>query len=210
MKIRMLSGIFLIMAVGLLLGCYGPKTPPELQESLAWWPTKAVPQPYSDPRPDFKGQWWWPTDPDIETQPLWGNRGYVYVLKWSKAEEKQIPVELKPVEKLELREVHFAFDKSELTPKAQEILIEAVQLLKKYPNAYVTIEGHTCSIGTEQYNMGLGQRRADSVKNFLVSQGIAAERLTTVSYGETRLKVAERQASDYALNRRVEFAVEMK
>lgn len=210
MKIRMLSGVFLIITVGLLLGCYGPKTPNEVQESLGWWPTQAVPQPYGDPRPDFKGQWWWPTDPDIETQPLWGNRGYVYVLKWSKAEEKQIPVELKPVERLELREVHFAFDKSELTPKAQEILIEAVQLLKKYPNAYVTIEGHTCSIGTEQYNMGLGQRRADSVKNFLVSQGIAPERLTTISYGETRLKVAERQASDYALNRRVEFAVEMK
>jgi len=210
MKIRMVSGVFLLASIAFLFGCYGPKTPPELQESLEWWPTKAAPQPYGDPRPDFRGQWWWPTDPAQETQPLWGNRGYVYVLKWSKAVTPDIPFELKPVEKLELREVHFAFDKSELTPTAQEILKQAVELLKKFPNANVTIEGHTCSIGTEQYNMGLGQRRADSVKAFLVSQGIPVERLKAVSFGETRLKVSERQASDYAQNRRVEFAVEMK
>ena len=210
MKMRIVSGVFLIAIIAVFSGCYGPSTSPDATKGLEWWPTKAVPSPVNDPRPSFKGQWWWPTDPAQETQPLWGNRGYVYVLKWSKAVEKDIPVELKPVEKLELREVHFAFDKSELTPTAQEILKLAVDLMKKYPNANLTIEGHTCSIGTEQYNMGLGQRRADSVKNFLVSQGIAAERLTTVSYGETRLKVSERQASDYALNRRVEFAVEMK
>jgi outer membrane protein OmpA-like peptidoglycan-associated protein len=209
MKMRIVSGVFLLASVVFLFGCYGPKTSPDPTAGLDWWPTKATPQPVGDPRPAYKGQWWWPTDPAQETQPLWGNRGYVYVLKWTKTEAK-VPVELKEVEKLTLQEVHFAFDKSELTPTAQEILKSAIENLKKYPNAYVTIEGHTCSIGTEQYNMALGQRRADSVKNFLISQGIPAERLKTISYGETRLKVSERTASDFALNRRVEFEVEMK
>ena len=121
-----------------------------------------------------------------------------------------MPLELKIVEALELREVHFAFDKSELTPTAQKILQDAIERLKKHPNAYVTIEGHTCSIGTEEYNIGLGKRRAESVKRFLISQGIGPERLKTISYGKTRLKVPERKASDYSLNRRVEFEIEMR
>jgi outer membrane protein OmpA-like peptidoglycan-associated protein len=210
MKSRILSIVALLALVLSIIGCKGPTaTVPTSTQNLDWWPTQAQPQPVEDPRADYMGRWWWPTDPAQEVSPLWGNRGYVYVLKWTKT-EAEVPLELKTVVALELREVHFAFDKSELTPTAQTILQDAVAKLKKHPNAYVTIEGHTCSIGTEEYNMGLGTRRAESVKKFLISQGIEAERLTTISYGETRLKVSEREASDYSLNRRVEFDIEMR
>ena len=210
MKASVFASFLLIAVVIAITGCQETRTAATTSaENLDWWPTQAMPQPVEDPRQDVMGRWWWPTDPSQETSPLWGNRGYVYVLKWSKT-EAEVPLELKSVEALELREVHFAFDKSELTPTAQKILTDAVVKLKKYPNAYVTIEGHTCSIGEDEYNMGLGTRRAESVRSFFVTQGIAAERLQTISYGETRLKVPERTASDYTLNRRVEFEIEMK
>ena len=90
---------------------------------------------------------------------------------------------------------------------AQGILKDVAAKLKEYPDVTLTIEGHTCSIGTEAYNMALGKRRAESVKQFLVSQGIDPNRLETISYGETRLKVPERHAEDFAKNRRVEFEV---
>ena len=210
MKAGIILSMLVLSIMLVLAGCRGPETTGATTgEQLDWWPTQAQPQPVDDPRANAMGRWWWPTDPGQESSPLWGNRGYVYVLKWSKT-GAEVPVELKEIEALELREVHFAFDKSELTPAAKEILTTAIGKLKSFPNAHVTIEGHTCSIGDPDYNMGLGERRAKSVMSFLISQGISSERLSVKSYGETMLKVPERKASDYAQNRRVEFAIEMR
>jgi outer membrane protein OmpA-like peptidoglycan-associated protein len=212
MRMRSIFYLTVFAAIMTIIGCQGTRTggPSPTLGQLDWWPTQAVPQPVDDPRPTYMGRWWWPTDPAAEVSPLWGNRGYVYVLKWSATDVEKVPKELKDVEALVLREVHFDFDKSELTPAAKEILRDAAAKLKQFPNAYVTIEGHTCSIGTDEYNKGLGKRRADSVKAFLISEDISPDRLTTVSYGEERLKVAERKPSDYAMNRRVEFEIDMR
>ncbi len=212
MKTKTFPCLLVLTVAMVLIGCQGPETvgPTDTQKELDWWPTKATPQPVDDARPNYNGQWWWPMDPAEEASQLWGNRGYVYVLKWTKTEAR-VPIDLKPVEALTLTSVHFAFDNSALTPVAQEILKDAVERLKQYPNAHLTIEGHTCSIGTDTYNKGLGMRRATAVKTFLESQGIGPERLTAVSYGETRRKIEkERKASDYALNRRVEFGIDMQ
>jgi outer membrane protein OmpA-like peptidoglycan-associated protein len=209
--------LLVIVGVALVMtGCLrGEKQPtPTKMDTLGWWPTKARLSPKADPRPSMGGSWWWPTERTPEQDPLWGNRGFVYVLRGagrevgpSEGELTTLPRGLKGVEALVFEDVNFEFDKSEITPAGKLILDEVVAKLKEYPEAMVTLEGHTCSIGTEDYNMALGQRRANAVRDYLVSQGIAPERLTAVSYGETRLKVKERTREDFARNRRVEFKV---
>ncbi|AWD33082.1 putative peptidoglycan-associated lipoprotein [Candidatus Fokinia solitaria] len=82
--------------------------------------------------------------------------------------------------------VYFDFDKYSLDAADKQKLDQVSDLLKKYPKASVVIEGHTDSIGTEKYNIGLGERRANSIKQYLTSKGgISSERLTIVSYGNS-------------------------
>jgi len=199
-----------LVAVGCLQGEKQPV--PTKMDSLGWWPTKGQLPPKPDPRPDMGGSWWWPTDRASESDALWGNRGFVYVLRRAgEAPEGtvKLPRGLKPVEALVFEDVNFEFDESAITPAGQKILDKVVATLKEYPEAMVTLEGHTCSIGTEEYNVGLGTRRATAVQQYLVDHGIAPERLDVVSYGETRLKFVERTRRDFERNRRVEFKVTM-
>jgi outer membrane protein OmpA-like peptidoglycan-associated protein len=215
MKRSALLFIALAFVAVLVTGCLqGEKQPPPSKmDSLGWWPTKAELPPKTDPRSAMSGEWWWPTNRAAEQDPLWGNRGFVYVLRRSGRETpttggtEKLPTGLKEVEALVFEDVNFEFDKSEITPAGKAILDKVVAALKEYPEAMVTLEGHTCSIGTEEYNMALGMRRATAVKDYLVSQGIDAARLKTVSYGETRLKYPEHGREDFARNRRVEFKV---
>jgi len=83
-------------------------------------------------------------------------------------------------------DVHFDFDRSTLRPEAIQILDRAVMTLQANPMLTVTIEGHTDSVGTAEYNLSLGERRANAVRDYLLSRGIAAGRMRTVSYGEER------------------------
>ncbi|MBS7456544.1 OmpA family protein [Coralloluteibacterium stylophorae] len=88
---------------------------------------------------------------------------------------------------IDLRGVNFDFDKATLRPDAVSVLNEAVQVLQNYPDLRVEVAGHTDSIGTEQYNQGLSERRARAVYDYLQQQGIAASRLVgPVGYGESR------------------------
>jgi outer membrane protein OmpA-like peptidoglycan-associated protein len=222
MKRLVFVTLVLVGAALVMTGCLqGQKQPrPTKMDTLGWWPTKAEQPPKPDPRPDMAGEWWWPTDRAQEHDPLWGNRGFVYVLRRTGREavdggKVTLPRGLKEVEALVFEDVHFEFDKSEITPTGKKILDGVVAKLKEYPGATVTLEGHTCSIGTEEYNKGLGERRAKAVFDYLVSQGIAPERLSAISYGETRLKYynpatgVEASRDDYQRNRRVEFKVTM-
>jgi len=125
------------------------------------------------------------------------------------------PPAAEPV-KITLEDIHFDFDKATLTKVAQEILARDIATLKENPGVNVQIEGHTCAHGTEDYNMALGERRANAVKEYLVNQGIAADRMTTISYGETRLAMPEiptpknKQSTEAKANRRVHFEVNVK
>jgi len=101
-------------------------------------------------------------------------------------------------------DVLFEFDRSEIQPEFEGVLTEIADLIVAN-DEQVTIEGHTDSIGTEAYNMGLGQRRADSVADYLASQGVPMEDMTTVSYGETRPVAPNDTPEGRALNRRVEI-----
>ena len=106
-----------------------------------------------------------------------------------------------------LQGVNFEFDSAKLRPGAIEILNEAVTVLKHRSEIKVDIVGHTCNIGTKAYNQGLSERRAKSVYDFFVSHGIAADRLTTKGYGETRPAFSNATREGRAKNRRVELYV---
>ena len=97
----------------------------------------------------------------------------------------------------------FEFDHSNLTAGAKDTLQRAVALLKDHMDAYVEIMGHTDSKGSDTYNQALSERRTISVKNYLVSQGIAANRITTQGFGETQPAATNDTAAGRAINRRV-------
>jgi len=88
---------------------------------------------------------------------------------------------------LAFEDVHFDFDKSTLKPEAQTILKRNIQLLKDNPKAQIRVAGYTSASGTEEYNQKLSERRANAVREYLISEGvITPDRLTTIGYGETR------------------------
>jgi peptidoglycan-associated lipoprotein len=98
--------------------------------------------------------------------------------------------------------VFFAFDKSDITPEARQILQKQADWLKKYSQVTVTIEGHCDERGTREYNLALGERRATAVKNALVALGIPAARVSTISYGKERPAVVGSNEAAWAQNRR--------
>jgi peptidoglycan-associated lipoprotein len=98
--------------------------------------------------------------------------------------------------------VFFAFDKSDVSGDARGTLDKWVAFLKKYPSDNLTVEGHCDERGTVEYNLGLGDRRATAIKNYLVAQGVDAGRLKTISYGKSRPAVMGHDEAAWAQNRR--------
>ncbi len=98
--------------------------------------------------------------------------------------------------------VFFGFDRYDLTPEARDVLERQSEWLKRFPNVTVTVAGHSDERGTREYNLALGERRANSVKNYLVALGIEPNRIRTVSYGKEQ-PVDPRSAEEaWAKNRR--------
>jgi peptidoglycan-associated lipoprotein len=97
--------------------------------------------------------------------------------------------------------VFFALNRSDVTSEAQQILQHQAEWLRRYPNVTVTIEGHCDERGTREYNLALGARRADAVKNVLVAMGIPAGRISTISYGKERPIVLGSNEAAWAQNR---------
>jgi peptidoglycan-associated lipoprotein len=106
--------------------------------------------------------------------------------------------------------VHFDFDRYSLREEATRILAVAVKALRENPGLRVQIEGHTCSIGTAEYNLALGERRSHAVRDYLQSNGIDATRLSTVSYGEERPKHDNAREETRRLNRRAALTVRVQ
>ncbi len=106
-----------------------------------------------------------------------------------------------------LRGVNFAFDSHALDANAKNILNEAANIIKQHPNKGVTINGWTDFIGTDEYNLGLSERRANSVKNYLSEQGIPPSRLNASGHGKSAKYDNKTEEGRY-LNRRVEFVFE--
>jgi outer membrane protein OmpA-like peptidoglycan-associated protein len=110
-------------------------------------------------------------------------------------------------EKIVLNGIRFDFNKADIKAEFVPVLDEAVAVLQKHPGKKVGIEGNTDAIGSDAYNEKLGMRRAESVKKYLVEKGIAADTLTTESFGESKPVADNKTKEGRAMNRRVEFKV---
>jgi peptidoglycan-associated lipoprotein len=115
-----------------------------------------------------------------------------------------------PVRNYVFEDVYFDFDRYSLRPEATRVLDEAIAALRENATLRVEIEGHTCNIGTAEYNLALGDRRANAVKDYLVSRGVTADRLRTVSYGEEKPKYDNSREETRRLNRRAALVVNLR
>jgi peptidoglycan-associated lipoprotein len=106
-----------------------------------------------------------------------------------------------------LKDIHFDFDRYEIRPEDTEVLKENAALLIKHPDANIQIEGHCDERGTIEYNLALGERRANSTRIFLISQGISTDRISTISYGEERPLDPGHNEEAWAKNRRCHFVI---
>jgi peptidoglycan-associated lipoprotein len=106
-----------------------------------------------------------------------------------------------------LKDVHFEFDKYDIRPEDAKTLDANASWLKSNAENLVLIEGHCDERGTNEYNLALGERRAKATMNYLVSQGVQANRITIISYGEERPLCNEKTDSCWAKNRRAHFLV---
>jgi outer membrane protein OmpA-like peptidoglycan-associated protein len=106
--------------------------------------------------------------------------------------------------------VHFEFDRFNIRPDALKVLDDAIAAMKTNTALRLEIEGHTCNIGTAEYNLALGERRAQAVRDYLVSRGLGADRLRTVSYGEEQPKHSNDREETRRLNRRAALTVRLQ
>ena len=168
----------------------------KLQETFSWWPTDAKPAPVKDLQRG--GYWWWPAKTGTVTD-LWGNRGFVYVYKLIydyKEKDVTKPVEPTPAPKVETKasllikkiirnvKIYFDYNKADLRDDHMPILERAVGSLHKNPTASILITGNCDVRGSEEYNMKLGKKRSDIVKNYMLNNGITEDRIKIVSRGK--------------------------
>lgn len=110
-------------------------------------------------------------------------------------------------QRFEEENVHFDFDKYVLTPQAMMVLDEKAVYLRDNRRVRVLVEGHADERGTNEYNLALGDRRANSAKNYLIKSGVDASRFTTISYGEEQPLCNQRNESCWSKNRRAQFRI---
>ena len=115
-----------------------------------------------------------------------------------------------PVKNYTFEDVHFDFDRYSLRPEATRILDEAVSALRDDPALRIEVEGHTCNIGTAEYNLALGDRRANAVRDYLISRGVSGDRLRSISYGEEKPKYDNAREETRRLNRRAALTVNVR
>lgn len=106
-----------------------------------------------------------------------------------------------------VQDAYFDLDKSDLRSDARDALTKDAEFLRSYPQVRVSIEGHCDERGSTEYNLGLGQRRAEAAKNYLVSLGISGTRMTTVSWGKERPFCTEHTEQCWQQNRRAHFVL---
>lgn len=103
--------------------------------------------------------------------------------------------------------IHFDFDKYVLTPQAMMILDSKAAYLREHSGVRVLVEGHCDERGSNEYNLALGDRRANSAKDYLVKSGVAESRITTISYGEEQPLCGQQNESCWSRNRRDAFSI---
>ena len=125
----------------------------------------------------------------------------------ARAREQAMMAETEAAKAIIQEMIFFDYDRSEILPEAEVALMKKLAVLRANPNVRIRVAGHADERGSVEYNRALGQRRAEAAKDFLVNFGIAASRITTVSFGEDRPLVNESNEEAWAKNRRDEFTV---
>jgi outer membrane protein OmpA-like peptidoglycan-associated protein len=212
--------LFLLLAGLIILGLTGCASDKEarskaqleeMQKKFEWWPTDAKPAPVKDQR---GGYWWWPDQPGQVK--LWGNRGYVYVYKIIydyKADELPAakPADLRPAglihKIIKNVKIYFDYDKAALREDAMPILSDAVKALNKNPQADILITGNCDTRGTEAYNDKLGRKRADTVKKYMLDNGVPEERVRIISRGKLDAVAHVRDLVGMQKDRNAQFMV---
>ncbi len=116
-------------------------------------------------------------------------------------------VKPKPKPTLNLKPIYFDFDKYDIKPEMEAVLTDNAKQLLDNPTVRVRLEGNCDERGTNAYNLALGEKRANAVKDFLVKYGISPDRIETVSYGEERPVCREHNENCWWRNRRVDFVI---
>jgi len=128
-------------------------------------------------------------------------------LEKSLVAKKERGIEGQVFESKLLKDIYFGYDKYEIRREDEEILKENAAFLKKNPKMKIQIEGHCDDRGTAEYNLALGERRANHTKRYLVSLGITSDRISTISYGEERPLDPSNNEEAWAKNRRAHIVV---
>lgn len=181
MRAMLKSGALLVLAGALMLGTACTKKPPKTEPSVQ-------PTPVATPVPSVVTN----ERPTPETTPT------------TKVEE--LPGDVADINKKGyLKDVFFDFDKSDIRPDQRDSLAADAEWLKKWGTVKIRVEGHCDERGTAQYNLALGDRRANAVKEYLGSLGVDASRVETISYGKERPFAQGHDESAWAQNRRGHF-----
>ena len=106
-----------------------------------------------------------------------------------------------------LKDIHFDFDRYDILPEDAQILKENAALLMNYPKVKIQVEGHCDERGTNEYNLALGERRANAAKKYLVSLGVSTDRISSISYGEEKPLDTGHNEEAWAKNRRGHFII---
>jgi peptidoglycan-associated lipoprotein len=175
-----------VLALTVLVGACAKKTPPpqpDLSSSTVTTPT----QPATDIEPKPR-----PAVADKVPDPLSGDI--------TAANDHAYKAGL-------LGDVYFDFDRADLTEQSRARLARNAEFLRSHPEFQLSLEGHCDERGTNEYNLALGERRAAAAKDYMVSLGVAAARLRTISYGEERPQCTTSDEGCWSLNRRAHFMI---
>ena len=207
MKRLNLVGLLLsIFAVLILAGCATPMLKSSSRDTSWYGKSGALSAPVKDVNTTEEtsnptatagkeGSWWMPEKaPRGKSDTVWGNRGYVYLD--GKAPKKM------PAEKASLQDIYFLFDSAELTPTAKKILNANVKVLKANPKAKMILMGYASPEGSTEYNKKLSGRRALSVKNYMIKNGVPEDSIAITSEGEMDVSVA-----NYPSARKVHYKI---
>jgi peptidoglycan-associated lipoprotein len=123
------------------------------------------------------------------------------------AEERELRAQMARAQEVLTNVVYFEYDSDRLTAEAEERLRTKASVLRANPAVEIRVEGHADERGSTEYNLALGQRRAESVRTFLTGYGITGNRVATISYGKERPAVDGSSEAAWARNRRAEFAI---
>ena len=121
--------------------------------------------------------------------------------------KKELGIEGEVLESKLLKDIHFDFDKYDIRPGDAEVLKGNAALLMKHPTVKIQIEGHCDERGTNEYNLALGERRANSAKKYLISLGMRADQISTISYGEEKPLDPGHNEEAWRKNRRDHFII---